>query len=50
LVKHTGQTEERVHTDTDRDFIMEADEAVAYGIIDAVIESRDTTDRTGPIR
>ena len=27
LVKHTGQTEERVHTDTDRDFIMEADEA-----------------------
>jgi ATP-dependent Clp protease, protease subunit len=50
LVKHTGQTEERVHADTDRDFIMEADEAVAYGIIDAVIESRDVPDRTGPIR
>jgi ATP-dependent Clp protease, protease subunit len=50
LVKHTGQTEERVHADTDRDFIMEAEEAVAYGIIDAVIESRDVPDRTGPIR
>src|SRR4029078_9335939 len=40
LVHHTGQTEERGHADTDRAFIMEADEAVAYGIIDAVIESR----------
>ena len=50
LVKHTGQTEERVHGDTDRDFIMEADEALAYGIIDAVIESREVADRTGPIR
>ena len=29
---------------------MEADEAVAYGIIDAVIESREVADRTGPIR
>ena len=50
LAKHTGQPLERVHKDTDRDFVMEADEALAYGIIDGVIESRDIADRTGAIR
>ena len=50
LAKHTGQTIERIHTDTDRDFVMEANEALAYGIIDDVITSRDVVDRTGPIR
>ena len=50
LSKHTGQPLERVHNDTDRDFVMEANEALAYGIIDDVISSRDTVDRTGPIR
>ena len=47
LAKHTGQPLERVHNDTDRDFVMEADEALAYGIIDSVIESREIADRTG---
>ena len=50
LAKHTGQTVERIHNDTDRDFVMEANEALAYGIIDDVISSRDAVDRTGPIR
>ena len=50
LAKHTGQPVERIHSDTDRDFVMEADEALAYGIIDSVIESRDVADRTGAIR
>ncbi len=50
LAKHTGQTMERIHKDTDRDFVMEASEALAYGIIDDVISSRDVVDRTGPIR
>jgi ATP-dependent Clp protease, protease subunit len=50
LAKHTGQTIERVHADTDRDFVMEASEALAYGIIDDVISSREAVDRTGPIR
>lgn len=50
LAKHTGQSLERIHTDTDRDFVMEASEALAYGIIDDVISSRDVVDRTGPIR
>ena len=50
LAKHTGQPLERVHNDTDRDFVMEADEALAYGIIDSVIESRELSDRSGAIR
>ena len=50
IAEHTGQDLERVHKDTDRDFVMEADEALAYGIIDSVIESRDVADRTGAIR
>jgi ATP-dependent Clp protease protease subunit len=41
---------ERIHADTDRDFVIEANEAVEYGIIDSVISSRELTDRSGPIR
>jgi ATP-dependent Clp protease protease subunit len=40
LVKHTGQTMEKIRQDTDRDNFMEGDEAVAYGIVDSVIEKR----------
>jgi ATP-dependent Clp protease protease subunit len=50
LADHTGQPIERIHNDTDRDFVMEANEALEYGIIDTVISSRDAVDRTGPIR
>ena len=50
LSDHTGQPIERIHNDTDRDFVMEANEALEYGIIDTVISSRDAVDRTGPIR
>jgi ATP-dependent Clp protease protease subunit len=39
----TGQTVERVKQDTDRDFILTAEEAVEYGIIDEVITARDLT-------
>ncbi|HUG86469.1 MAG TPA: ATP-dependent Clp endopeptidase proteolytic subunit ClpP [Euzebya sp.] len=42
LADHTGQTVEKINTDTDRDFIMNAEEAVTYGIIDQVIQSRET--------
>jgi ATP-dependent Clp protease protease subunit len=41
VAHHTGQTLERVNKDTDRDFIMSADEAKAYGIIDEVIATRE---------
>ena len=50
LSHHTGQPRERVHADTDRDFVMEAQEALEYGIIDDVISSRQFADRSGPIR
>ncbi|MEY4401458.1 MAG: ATP-dependent Clp protease proteolytic subunit [Actinomycetota bacterium] len=50
LARHTGQTIERVHKDTDRDFVMEAEEAKAYGVIDEVISTRQMVDRSGPIK
>ncbi|MEY3091757.1 MAG: ATP-dependent Clp protease proteolytic subunit [Actinomycetota bacterium] len=50
LARHTGQPIERIHADTDRDFVMEASEALEYGIIDDVISSRTVVDRGGPIR
>jgi ATP-dependent Clp protease protease subunit len=41
LAYDTGQSIEKVARDTDRDFIMSADEAQAYGIIDEVITTRE---------
>jgi ATP-dependent Clp protease protease subunit len=41
LAHHTGQPVERISTDTDRDFIMGAEEAVLYGIVDEVITNRE---------
>ncbi|TCO69843.1 ATP-dependent Clp endopeptidase proteolytic subunit ClpP [Marinisporobacter balticus] len=40
LSERTGQPLERIEKDTDRDNFMEADDAVAYGLIDKVITSR----------
>jgi ATP-dependent Clp protease protease subunit len=37
LAEHTGQPLERISRDTDRDFIMGAEEARAYGIVDHVM-------------
>jgi ATP-dependent Clp protease, protease subunit len=37
--QHTGQTEERVHTDMERDRFFKPDEAAEYGLIDRVITS-----------
>jgi ATP-dependent Clp protease, protease subunit len=37
IVKHTGQTLDRVEKDTDRDYFMGAQEAKSYGIIDEVV-------------
>ena len=40
MAKHSGQSMDRVRQDTDRDFIMTADQAKEYGIIDEVIVER----------
>jgi ATP-dependent Clp protease, protease subunit len=38
LLKHTGQTLDRIERDTDRDKFMSARESVEYGIVDKVLE------------
>ncbi|MFC5178654.1 ClpP family protease [Nocardioides taihuensis] len=40
LVRHTGQPVERLREDTERDLVLDAEQAVAYGIADAVLDSR----------
>jgi ATP-dependent Clp protease protease subunit len=41
LAQHTGQPVERIASDTDRDFILTAEEARAYGAIDHVLGRRE---------
>jgi len=40
LAHHTGQKLEKVAKDSDRDFFMKAQEALAYGIVDEVMENK----------
>ncbi len=40
LSKHSKRTIEEVHQDIDRDKILSADEALAYGLVDQVLTSR----------
>jgi ATP-dependent Clp protease protease subunit len=40
LANHTGQTQKKIAEDSDRDFFMSAEEALKYGLVDKVIESR----------
>jgi ATP-dependent Clp protease protease subunit len=40
LAESTGQTPERITADIDRDYILRGDAAVAYGLVDHVIEKR----------
>jgi len=52
LARHSGQPLDKIAADTDRDRFMSADEALAYGIIDAVLSKRESvserTDGKGP--
>jgi ATP-dependent Clp protease, protease subunit len=40
LVASTGQSTERITADIDRDYIVRGDQAVAYGLVDHVIDQR----------
>lgn len=41
LARHTGRPIEKIVQDTERDFFMDSDEALEYGIIDKVITERE---------
>ena len=41
LSVHTGQSIEKIHEDSDRDFILEAEAAMEYGLVDKIIVSRE---------
>lgn len=44
LVKHTGQTLEKIAKDTERDYFMDSEDALKYGIIDKIITEREVQD------
>jgi ATP-dependent Clp protease, protease subunit len=50
LADHTDQPLEKIERDTDRDFVLEAEAAKEYGIIDEVISARELADNSGPIQ
>jgi ATP-dependent Clp protease protease subunit len=41
LVKHTGQVIEKIRQDTEREFFMNSEDALRYGIIDKIITKRE---------
>lgn len=41
LAHHTGQPVETIHKDTERDFILEAEAAITYGVVDQIITKRE---------
>lgn len=43
LAESTGRSIEQIRTDTDRDFILDAQSAVEYGIVDTVVSPRSST-------
>jgi ATP-dependent Clp protease, protease subunit len=45
LAEKTGQSVERIEHDTDRDFILTAQQALDYGMVDAIMNPRDKTAR-----
>jgi ATP-dependent Clp protease protease subunit len=48
LAAHTGQSLERIRTDTERDYFIGAQNAVEYGLIDKVLVQREVTSKKQP--
>jgi ATP-dependent Clp protease, protease subunit len=42
IVQHTGQPMEKIQHDTDRDFYLNPNQAIEYGLIDHVLEKKET--------
>jgi ATP-dependent Clp protease, protease subunit len=49
LARHTGQPVERIARDTDRDFILDARQALEYGLVDEVLTDRQAVPALGSI-
>lgn len=47
LVRHTGQSEDRIVTDIDRDYILRGDAAVEYGLVDYILTKRELPNPSG---
>lgn len=50
LAEHTGQTVDRIHADTERDFILGPEAAREYGVVDEVVASRELVGVPRPIQ
>ncbi len=49
LAEHTGRPVEKIHADTERDFILGPEEARDYGVVDQVVQSRQLVGVPRPI-
>jgi len=47
LARHTGQPVERIARDTDRDFILDAERALEYGLVDEILAGRQAVPALG---
>ncbi|MEU4038194.1 ATP-dependent Clp protease proteolytic subunit [Streptomyces collinus] len=47
LVRHTGRGAEQVHQDLERDMVLDAPGALAYGLVDGVVPGRRATPGAG---
>jgi ATP-dependent Clp protease protease subunit len=43
LSRHTGQPVDKIKTDTDRDLILTPEQAIAYGVVDQVMQPREVS-------
>jgi ATP-dependent Clp protease protease subunit len=50
LSRATGQPMEKIERDVDRDYIMDPEQALNYGVVDRIISSRDLTPVPAPVR
>jgi ATP-dependent Clp protease protease subunit len=48
LADHTGQPIEQIEKDTERDYYMSGEEALAYGVIDRVVKRHQVSAPRGP--